>query len=154
MNDITNLQWASSTATQLTKHNVDYASGNLKVSYGVYLKEYKRLVAKLRKERRDANPYSLVNRMKSFGAKVTKSKEFRGVYIYNGVNFNVEVYMDACETEYWTTDWSIIDNKVLSKLLQDTHSFERKSDVMDYLLSLDHDFNNYKMIDGEATYVA
>jgi hypothetical protein len=25
---------------------------------------------------------------------------------------------------------------------------------MDYLLSLDHDFKNYKMIDGEATYVA
>ena len=154
MNDITNLQWASSTATQLTKHNVDYASGNLKVSYGVYLKEYKRLVAKLKKERRDANPNSLANRMKSFGAKVTKSKEFRGVYIYNGVNFNVEVYMDGCETDFWTTDWSALDNGVLCDLLQDNPSFERKSDVMDYLLSLDHDFKNYKMIDGEATYVA
>ena len=143
------------TMNLINKHNDDYASGNLKgLSYGAYLKEYKRLVAKLKKERRDANPNSLANRMKSFGAKVTKSKEFRGVYIYNGVNFNVEVYMDGCETDFWTTDWSALDNGVLCDLLQDNPSFERKSDVMDYLLSLDHDFKNYKMIDGEASYVA
>tara|TARA_R110000782_G_C14786211_1_gene410501 strand:+ start:1197 stop:1595 length:399 start_codon:yes stop_codon:yes gene_type:complete len=48
---------------------------------------------------RTKNLNSLSNRIKRFGAKVTR--EFAGYYVYVGINFTAKFNEDACESVWW-----------------------------------------------------
>ena len=91
---------------------------------------YRNFVKKFKAKQSQINSYnSVANQIKRAGIKVTKT---RIGYQFNGNKVVAEVYLDGCETDYWTFysegDWNTADLEVV---------FETKSDVMQYLLTLE-----------------
>ena len=126
----------TNTEQQIEKLNKDYQSGAMRVSYSVYLAAYNKLAAKVKREHKANNEHSLANQMKDFGVKVTKEKFG---YIYNGINFSVEVYLDGCETNFWTTSWFNIEDESIAEELN--VQFDTKRELVYYLFCLDKKIN-------------
>ena len=122
----------TNTEQQIEKLNKDYQSGAMRVSYSVYLAAYNKLAAKAKREHKANNEHSVANQMKDFGAKVTKTDIG---YMYNGINFSVEIYLDGCVTDYWTASYFEIEDKELAEELKET--FDTKRELVYYLFCLD-----------------
>ena len=125
------------TTEQIIKLNDDYQKGILRVSHSEYLKSYNKLAAKAKREVRASNKNSLANQLKEFGAKVTKEKFG---YVYNGINFSVEVYLDGCVTNFWTTSWFNIEDESIAEELN--VQFDTKKELVYYLLNTDKNISN------------
>lgn len=107
---------------ELKELNNQYRKGNL--SY----KGYKRRFSIIK------NYNSISNQVKRFGAKVVKSG---GGYEYIGKNFNCYLFLDGCETDFWTSSYEGDDNKIYSEVSEYGYKFDTKNDVVNFLLSLD-----------------
>ena len=78
--------------------------------------------------------------VKEFGAKVTK--KMKGWYIYNGVNFTVEIFEDSCETSWWEV---VMDGEihpaVIEEIPMDYNNFNTKSELVFLLLQIDKELS-------------
>ena len=126
-NDFTSL---SQTVSQEDRNQmIDTANANYragKLNRKQYLKAFS--VAK--------NINSVANRLKRFGAKVTCTQ---GIYTYHGVNITAEVFLDGCETDFWTIGerCEIVEQEMDD--INQSEQWEQKSDLIGYLFSLDID---------------
>ena len=88
---------------------------------------------------RTKNLNSLSNRIKRFGAKVTR--EMPGYYVYVGINFTAKLNEAACENVWWEVNtWSDdTDPKVEAMYggYDAFNTFEQKSDVLGELFRYD-----------------
>lgn len=84
---------------------------------------------------------TVAEQAKEFGAKV--KREFRGYYVYKGVNFTAEFCEQSCEKTWWEVE---VYNDNVDKRIFDQFSyggggqmneFERKTDVVWALLCFD-----------------
>jgi len=92
-------------------------------------KAYKEFVKKFKAKQSQIKSYnSVANQIKRAGIKVTKTSLG---YRFNGNKVVADVYLDGCETDYWT-----FYSENLNTMNLDTQ-FETKSDVMYYLLNLE-----------------
>lgn len=122
---------------QLTKLNEDYRLGILKVPHSKYL----RMHAKIRTSN------SLSNQVKRFGAKVTKVEGYIGIYRYNGVNFTVDFWQEACETTWWEACvWNDGVDKIVHDHFNEWNHFDRKHDVLEALFVFDQELSNKKQL--------
>lgn len=90
----------------------------------------------------------ITNQMKEFGAKV--KKEMAEYYIYVGKNFTIKFNKEYCETSWW--EINILEDNINPVIYhQFDHmydgygtTFERKIDLVAFLLQLDKDYENLK----------
>ena len=98
---------------------------------GLSYKSYRRKFSTIK------NYNSVSNQVKRFGAKVVKDGYG---YKYIGKNFNCELYKDGCVTDYWTCNYDGDNKEIEEEILENGYSFETKSDLVYYLLTLDSQF--------------
>ncbi len=105
--------------------NQEYRDG--KLTRKAYLSKFSRV----------KNTNSLSNRLKRFGAKVTKTS---AGYRYNGVNIHAEIFLDGCVTDFWTIDSNecceVVEKEILSDISM-SDEWETKSDLIYALYQLD-----------------
>jgi hypothetical protein len=119
---------------KIVKLNEDYKWGKLKISHSQYMKKYKQL----KSDHKAANPNTLLNVMKAFGAISKRDPEYPGCYIYVGVNFTAKFASASCETTWWEVSiWEDdVDPRVYDEF-EDYNRYDRKMDVMDALYNFD-----------------
>jgi len=97
--------------------------------YNKFAKKWKSLQSKIK------SFYSVSNQIKRAGIKVSKSG---GGYIFTGNSGLIaEVFLDGCETDYWTVYFIKGTEDQENEIREHLYSFERKSDAMYSLLILD-----------------
>lgn len=111
--------------SELKELNNDYKSGAM--NYKTYRRKFSII----------KNYNSVSNQVKRFGAKVVKKG---ASYEYVGKNFNCELFLDGCETDYWTTYYKGNNNELYMELTENGYSFDTKSELVSYLLNLDINF--------------
>ena len=93
-------------------------------------KAYKEFAKKFKAKQSQIRTYnSVANQIKRAGIKVTKTSTG---YRFNGNKIIADVFLDGCETDFWTFYSKDLDNTIDL----DTQ-FDCKSDVMYYLLNLE-----------------
>lgn len=109
--------------SQLDKMRKDYESNPLPPgsAYDKFAKKWKSLASKIKSYN------SASNQIKRAGIKVTKAPFG---YIFNGKNIVANLYLDGCETTFWS-----IDSDKLT--LDDQTQFNTKNDALQYLLNLE-----------------
>ena len=90
---------------------------------------------------------NFTEKLKQFGAKVNRVKDsngnfYKGVYKYNGVNFDAVVNDAECESKWWEVDLIGVYEKTpynafLSIQFDDYNTFTTKKEVIGSLLGLD-----------------
>tara|TARA_R110001599_G_scaffold72766_3_gene201735 strand:+ start:3380 stop:3745 length:366 start_codon:yes stop_codon:yes gene_type:complete len=113
--------------SELNELNNQYKAG------GMSYKAYKSKFSKIKSYN------SVANQVKRFGAKVVKSG---GGYEYVGKNFSCDLFLDGCETDFWTAWYKGNDNDLSDEVQDNGFSFETKADTVYYLLTLDRQLNN------------
>jgi hypothetical protein len=84
------------------------------------------------------NLNSFANLVKRYGAKVTKTALG---YKFKGLNITAVIYLDGCETDYWTLDQ--FDPETSPEVVEfcedlyETNQFETKSDAVAHLVRMD-----------------
>ena len=93
---------------------------------------------------RTKNLNSLSNRMKRFGAKVTR--EMAGYYVYKGVNFTAKFNEAACETVWWEVNIADDTDPKVEAIWggMADNNWEQKSDVLNELFGHDMDLSSKK----------
>ena len=105
--------------------NQEYRDG--KLTRKAYLSKFSRV----------KNTNSLSNKLKRFGAKVTKTG---AGYRYNGVNIHAEIFLDGCVTDYWTIDSNECCDIVNKEIIWDievSEQWDTKSELIGTLFALD-----------------
>ena len=96
--------------------------------YHTFHKRYKALQSKIR------NYYSISNRIKRAGCKVTKTGA--GYMFHGNSGLKVELWSDACEAKFWTM--MFVDGTAeQEREVRWESSLETKNDVLTYLFELD-----------------
>ena len=115
----------SEISKQLIKCNEDFKVGKFK-NHKQYQAKFNRI----------KNLNSLSNQIKRFGAKVTK--EFKGYYIYNGVNFTAKFNEESCESTWWEVNtWEESTDDRVMKKYEDWNQYTTKNEILGDLLSFD-----------------
>ena len=111
--------------SELKELTNDYKSG------AINYKTYKRKFSIIK------NYNSVSNQVKRFGAKVVRKG---ASYEYIGKNFNCELFLDGCVDDYWTTYYEGDNDKLYNELREFGYRFDTKSELVQYLLDLDMNF--------------
>tara|TARA_R110000772_G_C13310310_1_gene440318 strand:- start:1224 stop:1625 length:402 start_codon:yes stop_codon:yes gene_type:complete len=120
--------------SELEQHNADYKAGKLNVSYSRYLKKYKRLASAYK------SYYSVSNRIKRYGAKVTKTSSG---YTFTGKRFTAYIFLDGCVTDFWNYQCEDAP-RWLTQYLDEMELHLQKSDLLNTLLIADEQFDTIK----------
>ena len=112
---------------ELNQLNNEYKAGLM--TYKVYKKKFSLI----------KNYNSTANQVKRFGAKVVKDG---GGYKYIGKNFECHLFLDGCETDFWTTHYEGDNNEVYTEISDNGYSFDTKGDAVYFLFRLDQSLYN------------